>query len=207
MKIFAVALISLAACAEAEEARLDHAQILAVRAEPANVAPGERARIDILAGDEAGNVYEAEPETLVAFGERGPLAVDHTTDGWFVTAGGEPDTAELVVTLTIDGLEWPAVKKLKIHQRVENPIAAMAINGAPATEMVVAAGSKPELTATPSGMGPFTFAWYSSVGDLELYRQETAILDAATPSEGHLVLVVRDGFGGVSWQLLPARVE
>jgi hypothetical protein len=193
----------VAACAEAEQARLDHAQILAVRAEPANIAPGERARIDVLAGDTAGNVFEAVPDTLVARG----ATVERTPEGWFVTAGVEPAIAELALTLEIDGLDWPAIKRVPIHARVDNPVAAMTIDGAPATEMIVAAGTRPELTATPSGTGPFTYAWYSSVGDLELYRQETAILDAAAPKQGHLVLVVRDGAGGVSWQLLPARVE
>ncbi len=207
MKTITVLFLSLAACAEAEEARLDRAQILAVRSEPAHVAPGEKARIDILAGDESGAVYETDPETLVAIGDQGPLAVEDTPDGWFVTAGATPDIANLVVTLTIDGLEWPATKVLVINEHAENPGVAMAIDGAQATEMIAQVGTKPELTAVPSGREPFTFAWYSSVGDLELYRQPTAVLDAATRTEGTLLLVVRDNVGGVNWQVLPARVE
>ncbi len=199
-------LACLVACAEAEEARLDHAQILAVRAEPAHIAPGERARIQILAGDDSGAVFEADPETLLATGAQ-PLAIEHTADGWFVTAGPQPGIVTLRVTLTIDGLEWPASKQLVIDDRAENPLISMQMDGATTTEIVAERGTKPELTAVAVGPGPFTYAWYSSVGDLERYRQPTAILDAADPAEGSLLLVVRDSVGGVSWQLVPSRVE
>ena len=180
---------------------------LAVRAEPAHVTPGEQTRITILAGDESGAVYETEPETLVANGAAGPLVVEHTAAGWFVTAGATPDIAMLQVSVTIDDLVWPATKALVINEHADNPRIAMAIDGTAATEMVAQIGTKPELTALPEGKEPFTFAWYSSVGDLELYRQPTAILDAAAIAEGTLLLVVRDSVGGVSWLVLPARVE
>jgi hypothetical protein len=199
--------LSLLACADSSETRLDHAQILAVRAEPANVAPGERARIDILAGDEAGNVYEAMPDAVSAVGAMGPLAVEQTAEGWFVTAGEQPDIATLSVSLTIDGAIWPATKKLIIGQHADNPRIEIQIDGMAATEMVARAGTKPLLTAVPAGAEPFTYAWYSSVGDLKYFRQQTAELDAVDPATGQLLLVLRDSMGGVSWAIRPARVE
>jgi hypothetical protein len=200
----------LAACdATPELARLDHAQILAVRTEPAAVAPGQRARIDVLAGDDAGAVFETAPDRVTASSRTsGPLAVERAADGWYVTAGDAPEIATIEIVLAIDGIAWRATKSLVVNAPAANPrIATMQIDGADRDELVVAAGTKPALTVVGEGAGPLTYAWYSSVGDLEQYRQPTAILDAAEPADGHVVVVVRDGAGGVSWQLVPATVR
>ena len=196
-----ICLLALTACDAAPElARLDHAQILAVRTEPATVAPGERARIDILAGDDGGSVFEIAPDRVTT-----ALPVEETSDGWYVTASG-PEIAKLEVALEIDGIEWRATKSLVVNARTENPkITTMQIDGADTEELVVAAGTKPSLAVVAEG--ELKYAWYSSVGDLELYRQPSAILDAAEPAVGHVVIVVRDAAGGVTWKLLPARVE
>jgi hypothetical protein len=201
--------LSAAACAESAEARLDHAQILAVRAEPAHVAPGGVARIDVLAGDDRGAVFEASPDELVATSATGsPLHVERTADGWFVTAGATPEIATLDVTVAIDGTAWRAKKALVVHEPADNPrVLAMQIDGSPSDELVAAVGTQPELTAIGTGEEPLTYAWYSSVGDLSRYRQPSAVLDAAGAAEGTILLVVRDGAGGVGWHLLPARVE
>jgi hypothetical protein len=206
MKRIAFSLLLLQGCAESDEARLDHAQILAVRSEPAHVAPGERARIDILAGDDAGTVFETAPDSVTAIGARGPLPVEHTPEGWFVTAT-EPDAVTLVVTLTIDGIERPASKSLVVAERAENPAVAMTIAGAPAMEMTAQVGTTTELEVAAEGTEPFTYAWYSSVGDLTYFRSATARLEAVEPAEGTLLVVVRDDVGGVSWLQVPARVE
>jgi len=208
MKTLAVTLLVLTACDAAPElARLDHAQILAVRTEPATVAPGERARIDILAGSDSGDVFEAAPARVTASSRMtGPLTVEHMPDGWFVTANAAAEIATLEVALEIDGSEWRATKSLVVSTRTKNPeIATMQIDGAESEELVARVGSKPALSV--SAEGDLKYAWYSSVGDLELYRQPSAILDAAEPAEGHVVIVVRDAAGGVTWKLLPARVE
>jgi hypothetical protein len=201
-------LLTAAACAESSEARLDHAQILAVRAEPAHVAPGGRARIDVLAGDDAGAVFVAPPDELAAASPSGPLAVERTDEGWFVTAGSAPGLATLDVTLAIDGFSWRARKVLVVGEPADNPrVLAMQVDGSPSETLVAAAGSKPELAAIGEGREPLTYAWYSSVGDLERYRQPSAVLDATEAASGHVLLVVRDEVGGVGWHLLPARVE
>ncbi len=200
----------LVACdAAPEAARLDHAQILAVRTEPAAIAPGERVKVDLLAGDDSGAVFEAEPDTVTAISKTtGPLAVEHAADGWYVTANGTAEIATIAVTLTIDDVEWRATKSLVVSATAANPtIETMQIDGAASDALVAAAGTKPALSVVGRGAEPLTYAWYSSVGDLEKYRQPTAFLDASDPAEGQIVIVVRDDAGGVSWQLVPARVE
>ena len=197
--------VALAACTEAAEpARLDHAQILAVRATPAHVAAGGRARIDLLAGDATGAIFEAAPDVVVADG----LAVERAPDGWYVTAGAAPGIAPLAVSLAIDGETWRATKQLVIGPPADNPqVAAMQVDGAATDALVAAVGTTPTLAAAAIGGEPLTYAWYSSVGDLEHYRTAEAVLDAAEPAEGTVVVVVRDSVGGVTWQPLPARIE
>lgn len=203
MKRF-VLLVSLAACTEAAEpARLDHAQILAVRATPAHVAPGGSAKIDLLAANAAGDVFEANADTLAA----GELAVARAADGWYVTAGATPGLAPLAVALTIDGVSWRATKQLVIGAPADNPqVATMQVDGADTVELSAAVGTTPTLAVQASG-GDLGYAWYSSVGDLEHYRTPEAVLDADAPADGTIVVVVRDAAGGVTWQLLPAHVE
>jgi hypothetical protein len=200
-----LAIAALAACTEAAEpARLDHAQILAVRATPAHVAPSGRAKIDLLAGDATGAIFEAAPDAVVADG----LTVEHAADGWYVTAGAAPGIAPLGVTLAIDGETWPATKQLVIGEPADNPqVAAMQVDGAATDALVAPVGSTPTLAAVATGGEPLSYAWYSSVGDLEHYRTAEAVLDAAAPAEGTVVVVVRDSAGGVTWQPLPAKVE
>jgi hypothetical protein len=204
----------LAACTESDEAKLDHAQILAVRAEPAHVAPGQRAKIDILAGNDAGDVFEIAPDTLTARGQGGELAVEQTADGWFVTAGATPDLATLSVTLAIDGISWPATKSLIVAEPAANPGITLAIDGNPATQppaaafdLTAAAGATSELAVTATGALPFTYAWYSSVGDLSHIHSATATLATDAAGEGVIVVVVRDDVGGVTWQVVPARIQ
>jgi len=204
MKLVAFTALLLVACADSDEARLDHAQILAVRADPPHIAPGERARIDVLAGDDAGAVYEAAPDSVVADG----AAVERAADGWYVTAGAMPGVAALHVALSIDGVSWRADKALVIGEPAANPrVAAMQVDGAVSSELVAALGTKPRITAVGAGAEPMSYAWYSTLGSLELYRQPTAVLDANERGDGQLLVVVRDASGGVSWQQLPARIE
>jgi hypothetical protein len=207
MKKLMLMSLSLAACAESADARLDHAQILAVRTEPASIAPGQRARVDVLAGDDAGNVFVTAPDTLSAIGAQGPLRVESTADGLYVTGGSAPEIAKLALSVAIDGTDWTATKSLVIGEPHDNPQVGMMIDGAEASEMLADVGSTPQLSARATGIEPFTYAWYSSVGDLKKYRQPTAELDASDAADGTVLLVVRDGAGGVGWNILPASVR
>jgi hypothetical protein len=205
--IIAMLSLSFAACQADSESALDHAQILAVRAEPANVAPGQRARIDLLAGNDAGDVYTVVPDTLEATSSMGPLVAQRADDGWYITAPAQPDVVSLTVTQSIDGTLWPATKSLVVGEARANPQVSLQIDGQDAAEMVARAGTTPALTAIVDGIAPFTYAWYSSVGDVPHYHQQIAALDASSPKDGAVLLVVRDSLGGVGWQLLPAHIQ
>jgi hypothetical protein len=155
-------------------------------------------------------VYITAPDTLAATGAEGPQPVEQTTDGWYVTATA-PGISSLAVAVTIDGVSWPATKSLVVGEPHDNPGVGMNIDGAEANEMLAAVGTKPQLTARATGahgeIEPFTYAWYSSVGDVKYYRKPAAELDASEAADGTLLLVVRDSFGGVAWSILPASVQ
>lgn len=199
------------ACADSDDAALDRSQILAVRTDPAHVPAGTKARVDILAGDERGNVFETMPDKLESAG----LAVEQTSEGWFVTApmpsATTPRLAMLALAVTIDGSEWRATKQLIVAAdgtpRANPTVTAMQVDGSPASgELVVQEGEKPALSALGDG-DELEYAWYTSIGALSRYRQPEAILDANETGEGVVVVVVRDGVGGAGWQILPARIE
>jgi hypothetical protein len=203
---FAIAI--LAACnAGGDSALLDHAELLAVRADPPHVMAGQRAHIDVLASDDAGRVFEADPDTVQA----GPLPVEHTDMGWFVTAPPAEAMvagATLAIELAIDGETKQATKQIVFGDSAANPaVAMMRVDGSDAPALFAAVGDRPALSATATGVEPLAYAWYSSVGDVEHARQPDAILDANKAEDGTIVVVVRDAQGGVAWQLLPATVN
>jgi hypothetical protein len=54
-------------------------------------------------------------------GTGGMLCVEHTPDGWFVTAGDTPEIATLEVADSIDGVSWPAKKALVVSEPADIP--------------------------------------------------------------------------------------
>jgi hypothetical protein len=219
--MLAVVFAALTGCTVSnDDFLLDHAQILAVRADPPTIPPGGRARIDVLAGDTAGAVYVADPDVVTigdGSGSAGSasVAVTHEPDGWYVTApelAGATGSAVVVelplfVVLTVDGDPLPATKDVAIGAPATNPtVESIDVDGATTTALTAAVGTKPTLTATTVETG-LTYAWYTSVGTLSLALQPTATLDATTAATGLVLVVVRDDAGGVGWLTLSATVK
>jgi hypothetical protein len=199
-------LLAIAACTTSgDPSFLDHAQILAVRAEPAHVEVGGTVRVDMLAGDDAGEVTTSVPDTLDA----GGLAAMRGADGWYVIGpAGMPAAPTITVTATIDGRTLVATKTLVFGDDAENPtLAAMEVDGQGAAAIDVPKGDKPPLDVGAAGAEPLAYAWYTSVGKLEHYRTAEPTFDADAAGDGIVCVVVRDAQGGVAWQILPAHVE
>lgn len=221
------ALALVTGCADVTEPyELDHARIIAVRTEPAVLAPGQRGTIAMLVtGVDGPRAVAAEdftvsvPDALAAF-----VPVIRTADGWTVEAPDADEVAALRVTLglspeqpvavpltattTVDAVALIAHKWTEVAATTANPtIAGVAVDGVAATTVRVAAGSSPELTVTHDAGPTAVVRWLSSVGDLARYQSATATLDAAAPARGAVVVVVRDARGGVAWHIVPAEVE
>ncbi len=219
---------------------LGPAQVIAVRAEPAQLAPAGRAKIELLVAglDETPRVVPPDdlglsPDVVRLAAREGgpPLGMDaqaalaqlleHTSDGWFVVApsaeqlavvrqlAGLPADAPVPVpvraVITIDGLEKRADKTVLLGQEVANPtVTALAIDGAsiPAEGATVAAGRDITVRAEATGgVGTLGYSWFSSIGEVDLFRNQASKLKVRKDERTGLVLVVvRDTQGGIAWK-------
>ena len=200
--------VTTAACNTASEPfLLDHAQILAVRSEPAHVAAGGTVRIDALVGNDAGDIQVAVPDQVIVEG----FAAERGADGWYVQSSPMlPAAPTATVAVTIDGVEWRATKQLDFGDDHANPtMAAMQVDGVATQTIATAKGAAPALDVLAGGADPgtLTYAWYTSIGTLEHYRSAEATLDAGEPGAGTVVVVVRDDAGGVAWQTIPVEIR
>jgi len=177
----------VAACNSSDDPfELDHARVLAVRAEPAHALPGTATCIDVLAADDAGNVFVATGACVQSPASLAPVAT---------------------VVVTIGGQQLAATKQLVFGDDHPNPsVGSMLLDGAATIEIDVASGDSAMLDV-PNDDGTRTYAWYTSIGTLAHYRSEAATLEAGDPGDGMVVVVVRDDVGGVAWQLVPAHVR
>jgi hypothetical protein len=212
-------LLLVTACREQDSmALLDHPQILAVRAEPPAVPAGGQARIDVLVGDTAGAVFVTAPEIMTTAIEA-PLA-QRDEEGWFVVAPGETELAAaraqagleegapvpvaIAVNVTVDGMALGASKTLRLGAEGSNPVVESI--DAPAT--AAPAAESPIRVTVDGGAGELSYAWYTSIGDLDRYRSaEAAWIAPEVAGDGELLVVIRDEQGGVCWQTMAVVVE
>jgi hypothetical protein len=207
MTIIASLIASLAACTTPNDpALLDHAQILAVRAEPAHVVAGGSVRIDALIGTTTGEVAVVVPDEVAVAG----MAAERRSDGWYITSPGDAPSAPLAaIAVAIDGSMWRATKQLVFDDDRANPaIAAMQVDGVAASTIEVVSGTEPTLGASADGdPASLDYAWYTSIGTLDHYRSPAATLTADEPGLGTVVVIVRDRAGGVAWQTIAVDVR
>lgn len=223
-----VALVMLAlGCADVTEPyELEHARVIAVRTEPAALAPGEAGTVAVLVtGVDGPRVAPPDGLTVTVPAElTAYVAVTRGPDGWTVVAPTaaqlaglraalgvpvvDPVAVPLTVTTTVDGVTLVAHKWTVVDATAANPtIAEVALDGVAAPVFRAAAGSAPRLSVTHDAGPPAVVRWLSSVGELAQYQSAEATLDAAAPARGAIVVVVRDARGGVAWQIIPAEVE
>ncbi|MBL8622850.1 MAG: hypothetical protein JNK64_16155 [Myxococcales bacterium] len=223
-----VAFVMLAVgCADVTEPyELDHARVIAVRTEPATLAPGEAGTVAVLVtGGDGPRVVPADGLAVTVPAPLAPyVAVTRGPDGWTVVAptaaqlaglraalgvpATEPAAVPLTITTTVDGVALVAHKWTVVDATAPNPtIAGVALDGVVAPVLRAAAGSTPRLSVTHDAGPAAVVRWLSSVGELAQYQSADATLDAAAPARGAIVVVVRDARGGVAWQIVPAEVE
>jgi hypothetical protein len=220
-------LIALSACAGDidEQWQLAHDRIIAVRATPPGILPGETSVIDGLFGSKTGHPVELAPQiaTVVA-----PMSLQNTlrrdAGKWVVTA---PDAAGLAAARAELGIaadkpvplqigvayadqQLLAVKTVYLGEARQNPVLEdMLIDGAapPATEIVV-----PELTDVPLSVkaeDPDVVNWLTSCGTMHDFDLPNAYLRVETedPHEGDIAVVLRKTDGGVAWRVWSCRVQ
>lgn len=214
----------LAACEDVDSpAELDHPQVLAVQASPAQVPAGGSAELDVLVAGPDGDIQPGElrwsvsaPGVASGLGE---IVFQDPSDGsgdlgpgWHYRAPeslpGDPVMVTLAVDIELpDGLDFQTLAAEKIlmvgMDSVPAPeVTGLTMDGASIDErMALPSGDRVELSlevdsATPGGLT----TWHATCGILEQYRESIAIFEApAEPCQGVLYAVHRDELGGVVW--------
>jgi len=208
--------------------QLDHDRIVAVRAEPPAIPVGRTSQIDVLLAQKGGTTSVAAPDG-VAVVTPASLSdvVSRSSGNWVVTAPSEDRLAAARAELKLDagapvplqiGVQYMAkklfaVKTIELGRSADNPgLAGMApmIDGKAAGEAEIAVG---KLVKVPLSVNAddaaFDVAWLTSCGTMHDFDLPTAYLKVETddPDAGQLAVVVRDGHGGVSWQIWPIHAE
>ena len=199
---------------------LHYARALAVRADPPRIAPGERARIELLVTGDDGIPLVRPPDGVAPAapqpGQPAPppqaaQLISQENGSWYVTAppaevlaqlrqalglppeSDAPIPLPLAISLTVEGQPRPSEKVVWLGGSAANPsITAMSVDGQPMGEvpLAVSAASPHALTGSAAGEGVLSYSWYTAFGELKKYREPAATLEKAAPGEAGAVVLV-----------------
>lgn len=235
MRTVLLAVASLAAgCIEEVDARwqLDHDHVLAARATPPRIAPGEMATLDALIARDGALTSTIAPDLAAA-----PLAptelgamVRREGDGWVVEAPAPEQLAtmrpamglsedapvpiELVMTFPRPGGGDPfyVKKTVWLGERAMHPLLPqLAFDGAAvADDATLELARERDIYVQIDVPKDHRVNWYTSCGTLFQDDVATAFLRLAVDEsscEGELAVVVRAPNGGVAWRVWPLRAQ
>lgn len=206
MRRLAIALLAAAGCDDfASPAELEAPRIIALVVEPAALAPGQEGRLIAVVAGPGGLVDARAHWSLETPSDDVDLWSASGIDAVTVAAGAAEATIELRAEVDVAGVTLAGIRSLAIGGASRaNPAIELTVDGALAGAAITApAGSDLELAivATPPAGDEAGVSWFSTAGEIELYRRSPAILEApAEPGPGVLLAVFRDGLGGVAWR-------
>lgn len=219
----------LVGCIEPIDQRweLDHDHVVAVRATPPSIVPGQWSRIDALIAHAGAPTTIESPVGAVAQVPAGdPLEgiVSQKRDGgWYLTA---PSEETLAAVRTRDGLAADAPvpvpvamafgngddvlyakKTIYLGAQRDNPaVPIMAVDGQPAADRIVVPMERDVYVSVPT---EHRVNWLTSCGALFQDDVATAFLRVAGDDrcDGELAVVIRDAHGGVAWRVWPVLAQ
>jgi len=205
-------LVLLAGCIEQVDPRwsLEHDHVIAVRATPAGVAPGEQATIDALVAHADGPTTIASPSVAGAPLAPPELQAMVAQDGasWTVTAPIHVVRMPIEVVMMFDhptGDPFYVKKTVVLGEHVDNPaLPAITVAGAPAGAEIALPVGQDVYLAVASGA---RVSWLTSCGTLYQDDVATSYIHADAACDGELAVVVRADDGGVAWQVLPLHAR
>jgi len=223
--------VALAGCTQGVDPawQLDHDRVIAVRAAPPRIAPGEVAEVDALGGRKGEPPSEADPSTIEVVSPASLAgALARPAARWTVTApgddklaaarselglaAGDPVPLRLRVRFTDSGLS--ALKVVWLGQHADNPVIDAVtpvridgMDGLAQTQLAVAAGVDIPLVVELDTS--FNINWLTSCGTMHDFDLATAHLrvEPGDPHAGTLAIVVRDALGGVDWHTWPITAQ
>jgi hypothetical protein len=210
----------LAGCIDPVAARweLEHDQVIAVRATPPGLAPGEQATLDALVARGGRAVIEV-PASVQAPGSDLEGMVSFDGAAWIVTAPsearlaalrpglglgpGDPVPVNLLVELAFGDGRRHAKKTIWLGARGANPaLPEITIDGRAAgaiLELPIERDVYVEAAADPD----HRVNWLTSCGTLFQDDVARAFVHVDEPDAGELAVVIRDRSGGVTWAVWP----
>ena len=215
---------------------LAHDRIIAVRANPPRILPGEQATLELLLGFEEQPVTQRAPDFAAVVSPQSLKdTVKPDAGQWVVTAPTEDQLAAARVELELEpgapvplqigvGVTWPypvmsvdgmtfgATKTVWLGETATNPaLSGMLINNADApegAEIVVPKDEKVPLFVEADDT-IYIVNWLTSCGEMHDFDLHSAYLVVTPESkqEGELAVVYRDDKGGVTWRVWQIRAE
>lgn len=202
--------------------QLDHDRVIAVRATPPRILPGETAAIDALIGRKGDVPIERGPGDAMVVS---PVALEstltHPASGWTVTApdptrlaaartelglaAGEPVPVRL--RMTFAGPPLVGLKVVWMGEHADNPvIGPVLVNGRDVSDDAqVLVEPVTDIPLEVPFDDHYVVNWLTSAGEMHDFDLPAAYLriEPQTPQSGTVGVVVRDELGGVAWKLWP----
>lgn len=217
--------------------QLSHNRIVAVRADPPGIAPGETSRIDALLAHKGAMTSVATPVLAMVTSPASLADVLSMSGGtWTVTVPGNDRmaaarselqlAADAPVPLQI-GVSYAgpgdmpgdqtltATKTILLGQHTANPtLDGLMIDGksidaaAPSDPLTVGKLVNVPLSVNANDVD-FDVTWLTSCGTMHDFDLPAAYLrvETADPQSGELGIVLRDANGGVTWKIWPIQAE
>jgi hypothetical protein len=192
---------------------LDHDRVVAVRAEPPHIAPGEIALLDALVAHAGAPTTTERPVSATAPNAPAGLftAVHFYIDHWRVD--GPPESALAAARAEL-GLSPNAAVPLTVAIEVPGSLYATKIvwlgdrhvNPAPPSITLPTTIEAGRAYPLDIDLAPgWSVRWLTSCGSLTGDTTPHASLAVAAPCEGEVVVVVRDPAGGTTWHVVTFR--
>ena len=225
---------AIAVCASActgdldPEWQLDHTRIIAVRATPPSIAPGETSTLDGALGTKGAQVSFAGPEAATVVSPASLAgALSFQNGAWTVTAPSEDKLAAartelklaagapvpLTIGISYDHQTLVGTKAVLLGTHADNPtLNNVMLDGQPApasdSQVVIHKIGHTPLSVDADDV-LFDVTWLTSCGTMHDFDLPTAYvkIEGDDPLTGQLGVVLRDSHGGVAWQFWPAVAQ
>ncbi len=225
----AAALAVLAGCSGDVDPdwQLSHDRVIAVRATPPRIVPGETAQIDALLGHKGQPPDDVDPDTAeVVMPASLTAALSRSGTHWTVTAPGDDPLAAarselglaagapvpLQLRVGFTALGQTTLKIVWLGQHTDNPVIDPVMidgkDGLAEAQLTVPAGVDVPL-AVDFDPASYNLNWLTSCGTMHDFDLPMAHLrvEPEDPHAGTLAIVVRDALGGVAWHLWPITAQ